>query len=750
MHLSRTAVLIALALASAACGDTVAPEPGEPTTMQLLRGGEQTGTPGVALDSMIVVRVQDSRGTGIGGVAVRFVVVTGGGSIQPTEAITAPDGTAQAEWVLGDLVFTAQRAAALVLRPGAAPIEAAITATATPTGPVAIVPSVAPAVLAPGATMTVAGDSLQHVTAVTVAGLHATITAQSPTSLSARIRADGYDCLPTGAVPIVLTSDAGRVQHLQQMMVAAERDIAVGDVVTSSPADPLTCIELPAEGGRYVIAVANVAQDPASIVGVRLRGLGTGSGANAAAVNAAAPEAGPAADVPALPTGRSVHHNRLLRDGAAVTAGSRAGPNALAVTAVRADPVVGDTVTVRVPRLTASGNLCNAYDQVLTRVAHVSERTIVMEDVTHPFAGALTEYYRDLAGEYDALQFPVLEDNFAAPPGTDERLRIVFTRRVNGYDVSGFVWAGDLMPRSSCEQSNEGPVFYGFVPTVVGDEYAAGTRTEWWWTIRPTLVHEAKHLTSMAYRFAAGLPQHELWIEEATAMVAEELWARRVFGYVQRGNVSFAASVGCEIAGAFGRAPCVGKPGALFAHYLFLAGWLAQPGSNSVLGPVAIDDLSFYGSSWLFLRWLLDHADRDEAALLRELTAAPQPGVAAIETTFGRPFAALLPEWAAAVAIDDRSNVTPTAGYDVPSWNLRDVYSGLNREQPNLFPTTFPLRIRALSYGTTQTDVPVVRGGGAVYFELSGDPVGRQALAFSGARGAPLPAQLRIVIVRID
>lgn len=747
MRFIRTALLIALASAPAACGDTIAPEPGEPTTMQVLRGAEQTGTPGEPLDSMIVVRVQDSRGTGIGGVPVRFVVVTGGGSIQPAEAITAADGTAQAEWVLGDLVFTAQRAVALVLRPGAAPIEATVTATATPTGPVAIITSVAPAVLAPGATVTISGDGLQHVTAVTVAGLHATILAQSATSLSARIREDGYDCLPTDAVPVVLTADAGRVQHLQNMRVAIERNIGVGDVLTSSPADPLTCIELPAEGGRYVITVANVAPDPGDIVGFRLRGLGTGTGTDALVMDAAA--AGADALAPA-PASRQVHRDRLLLDGAAATAGARAGIGALAGAAPSAEPVPGDTMTVRVPRLTSSANLCHAYDQVLTRVMHVSERAIVLEDVTHPFAGTLTEMYHELAAEYDAVQFQVLRDHFAAPPGTDERLRLVFTRRVNGYDVSGFVWEGDLLPRSSCTQSNEGPVFYGFVPTVLGDGYEQGTLAEWWWTIRPTLVHEAKHLTSMSARMAAGLPPHEPWIEEATAMVAEELWARQVFGYAQGENVGFARSVGCEIDGAFGRAPCVGKPGALFAHYLFLAGWLAQPGSRSILGPVAVDDLSFYGSSWLFLRWLLDHADRGEAELLRELTMAPHPGVAAVETTFGRPFAELLPAWAAAIAIDDRSNVTPAAGYDVPSWDLRDVYSGLNREQPNLFPTTFPLRIRALSYGTTQTDVPMVRGGGAAYFEFGGEPVGRQALAFSGMRGAPLPPQLRIVLIRIE
>jgi hypothetical protein len=71
------------------------------TTIQMIGGDQQEGLPGAALADSLVVRVVDGHGNGVGGVSVKFVVTSGGGSVSPANATTNADGYAAAEWVLG-------------------------------------------------------------------------------------------------------------------------------------------------------------------------------------------------------------------------------------------------------------------------------------------------------------------------------------------------------------------------------------------------------------------------------------------------------------------------------------------------------------------------------------------------------------------------------------------------------------------------------------------------------------------------
>ncbi|MEX0907718.1 MAG: hypothetical protein WD054_05260 [Gemmatimonadota bacterium] len=754
MHRIRALLLPALCIAQAlSCGEPAGPTAGSPAVLERIRGHAQTGLPGAALDTALVVQLRDDVGTAVAGAVVTFRVLSGGGSVTPTELRTAGDGTAEAQWVLGGLVQTEQMAVATVSRQGGPPLQVVFTALATATGPVAEVASMVPALLTPGALLTVAGSNLEHVSAASVAGVTAEILEQSSTLLRLQLPSGGFDCAPTTAVPVLFTSAGGQVMRMATMRTAPQRALVVGQALVGSQADPLSCIELPGGEGRYLIAVANTSADTAVKPGLRVR--------------AVSPEPLPQPDRPeeAVPEQRSVEgaealHTALLRARGlrsarlqAITreAAAEAGLN-LDAAAIAVEPVVGDTLSIRVPRLSATTvpQACAVFDEVRARVVVVGQHVVVLEDVTNPLADMMDGLYVQVADEFDARQFDIISENFHDPLRNGTRVLMLFSRLVNSYDVSGFVWAGDFTPRASCAQSNEAEVFYGYVPTLEADGYAAGTRSEWLWTIQPTVIHEVKHLASMVQQLGSGGAPEELWLEEATAMVAEEIWAREVFGYAQHQNVEFSASVGCEIAGAFDREPCIGKPGAMFAHYLLLSTWLEAPDALTLLGPSAMGDFSFYGSAWLFLRWLLDSAARPEDELLRELTAGAATGIGNMENVFGRTFEELLPQWATAVLLDDRPLAPQVPGWFIESWDLRSVYSGLNREQPTLFPTTFPLRVHALSYGNSAAEVSAVRGGGAAFFELSGPPAGPQALGFSGLGGTALPSSFRVVIVRLD
>ena len=73
---------------------------------QLLKssGDAQSGTTGVALAQPLVAKVANSGGVGIAGTTVNFAVVTGGGSVSPTSAVTDANGLATTGWTLGATV----------------------------------------------------------------------------------------------------------------------------------------------------------------------------------------------------------------------------------------------------------------------------------------------------------------------------------------------------------------------------------------------------------------------------------------------------------------------------------------------------------------------------------------------------------------------------------------------------------------------------------------------------------------------
>lgn len=92
------------------------------TTIQMIGGDQQEGIPGAALADSLVVRVVDGNGNGVGGVSVKFVVTSGGGSVSPANATTNAAGYAAAEWVLGR-TFDAQAVEARAEGLDGSPIE---------------------------------------------------------------------------------------------------------------------------------------------------------------------------------------------------------------------------------------------------------------------------------------------------------------------------------------------------------------------------------------------------------------------------------------------------------------------------------------------------------------------------------------------------------------------------------------------------------------------------------------------------
>lgn len=581
--------------------------------------------------------------------------------------------------------------------------------------------SVAPAQLVPGATVTITGTGFsanRAANTVLVGGLPATVRSATATQLAATL-ATGYPCAPTRDVPITVTVAGERGTLPAALQVAQPHALATGQATVIGDAALAACTELVPANGDYVVALYNATVSPAAVP-FALHG---------------APSA-----QPPFPTA-------ALR--------SRA-PDAARLAAA----APGDTVTLHV--LGASARSCSdAATDVRARTVHVGRHVAVLEDVTAPLAGTMDDDLRRIALEFDDVTYPMLEAAFGNPLAVDGRLghtgriALLFTRQVNDRPATlGLSFNCDLLPASVARASNEQQIVYLAVPTSaasgLGDGRATGTRDAWRRRIRAIAAHEAKHVTSYAERLARAAPFEELWLEEGSALVAEELFARAVRGIAPRANTTFRESLACELAPA--SAGCTDAPVAFSDHFARLAATLRDPAQLTPLVTDAASDpgAAFYGGAWWLLRWAADAHAPSDSAFFRALVAGPQTGIENLVARTGRAWPDLLGEWWLATAVDDLPGFAPRRPtLAVSSWNLRDVFAGARAAADPRFPRAAPVVPHALAFGDFDLDGSAgVRPGGAVFVELTGMPFARQLLDLR-PHGAAATGGLAVAIVRV-
>jgi hypothetical protein len=432
---------------------------------------------------------------------------------------------------------------------------------------------------------------------------------------------------------------------------------------------------------------------------------------------------------------------------------------------------VGDTLSLRIPDIDVN-NLCTTKTTVRARAIHVGTHGVVFEDVAAPLAGQMDSTYRAIGDEFETVQYPILRANFGDPLAYDAstdangKFYMLFSKVVNDFGrVAGFVSPADLLTTASCAASNQAEIFYGVVPTDAARGFTQGgdgdTQDEWRWSTRSVILHEAKHITANAERFERTVGSlvtlEESWLEESTAMIAEELYGRAVYGYQQNGNAGFDESVYCERRPDPTRHPqqCWNKPVIMLDHFFYVYQYMQSPELLTPLGRLDSDDedATFYGSGWSLVRWLTDHYATNEAAFLTALTQEPTlKGLANLRARLGVEIGPLLADWAVALTLDDDPAFSPLETiHTMPSWNLRSVFSGLNGDGwsgTNPFPQAFPRGVRAVGFGVFELAIPTVRGGSASVFELSGPRTGRQLLELTSPGGST--SNLYMKVVRVE
>jgi hypothetical protein len=438
---------------------------------------------------------------------------------------------------------------------------------------------------------------------------------------------------------------------------------------------------------------------------------------------------------------------------------------------------LGAITPLKLPNLDAA-NFCVTNVPVSVRTAYVGQHAIIVEDTASTtstgaptLAGQNDAYYAQVGVEFDAVMWPILTANFGNPLAMDAQLSgtgkviMVFSPRINAMQqghVIGFVVSCDFAPVAQAPSSNLGEYFYAIAPTSAAAGFANGeTKDSWLRTIRSTIIHEVKHVTAFGERISRNLSLEDLSWEEGTARSAEEIYARGVYGIQARQNALYAGTLYCDVRAPLLAPPqCVGRPYLMYRHFDPLYSYLSAPEPLTPLGRAFPADISFYASSWAFLRWANDQYAAVESQFLKDFTVSPVAGAANLEARTGRPFEELLGLWSLALYLDDLAGFTPAdAKLTMPSWNFRDIWLGMcsdfgpctnpsNTQQ--IFTRPNPVQPRAHVFGVFSDDIVGLAGGSFTFFDLSGTAAGRQLLEVKAFAGGDPPASLRLAIVRIQ
>lgn len=690
-------------------------------------------------------------------------------------AVATVSGTGLVEAVgLGDAVI---RATADALT-GEAPIS-------VKAGPRPSIASISPAVVTPGDTLVITGTGFSETASlntVTVSGVPASVLAASATELTAVLSESALPCAPTTDVPVVVTVDEleGVAEH--PLAAATRHALTVGESVVLT-AGAVACNEL-ADPGAYVLSVFSTGSGSGTSA-FRLRGTGSATAAAAPAGSSLAAiqrrRISVRSRAPALrPDADEVGHARMLERNLALLnrlgspLRSRTGATLRATSGTAAAvPTVGDVLPLRIPDLDGT-DPCDDFIGVNARVAYVGEYGVILEDTLAPLAGDIDALWQSVGAEYDSVMHPIMLRYFGDPLVLDGsldangRLFMLFSNRINEMEagLAGFVFSGDFYDRARCASSDTREIFYGRMPTSTEGGFQSGdgvfSTDEWKRSMRSTVIHEVKHIRSFASRIVgagSGWPSWEQsWLEESTARLSEEFYARANYGYAQNENTQYEASVYCEVRPDGTRWPECGhgSPYIMAKHYFATLEYFNAMEQLTPLGRSASGDYTFYGSGWLLVRWALDQSGQDEAAFVQALVGeATLTGTDNLSARTGRPWPEMLADFSLALALDDRDGVTPARpALTLPSWDLRDIFLGFyddfRTQLPELLASPYPLATRALGFGDFEVDVPALRGGSASLFQLEGTLSGTQLLELLSATGSVAPAHLGLAIVRVQ
>lgn len=320
-----------------------------------------------------------------------------------------------------------------------------------------------------------------------------------------------------------------------------------------------------------------------------------------------------------------------------------------------------------------------AWTPVDARLRFEGDRVLLYVDTLASSAFDDAEL-RAMGTLYDDILAPRMFDAFGPGSDVDANGRVLFVLSpvVNamvtaqqcptiGF-VRGFFYSHDLASASAT--SNQGEVFYAYVPDAAGQWSCAHTKAEVMANLPPTFIHELQHMISFgAHAIVRGGGGEEPWLNEGLSHFAEELgslyWESLFPPPLGRTNASqiFPDSSAAYI-----------NPNLLYS-YRFLSNSFAY--SLTVCAPGSFCSQTERGGVWLFLRWI---ADQKGSSILSELVQTSLTGRANLEAATGEATAELLGDFAIAANADSIENVDRAripSRYRFATRNFRAIYQKL-------------------------------------------------------------------------
>jgi uncharacterized protein (DUF2141 family) len=283
-----------------------------------------------------------------------------------------------------------------------------------------------------------------------------------------------------------------------------------------------------------------------------------------------------------------------------------------------------------------------------------NSQTRVTATLKHVSANAYWFVQNEDVGEFSSTELQGLANDFenrVIPPDrryfgdfTDvdgnQKIIIVFSRLLGPQNLLGYVLPADLFDDGETfpaagVHSNEGDIFYAATPSSL----PGLSRSRYFGVVMPaTMVHELKHLIATGRRILADNLPEELWIEEGSAMAAQQL-----------------AGLGTQVNEVQGYARF-----ALAAPRNYRLVHEERPSGQE-------EGLSIYGYNFLLV-WRAAQGKGHEA-FWKDWAAGPGRGIANLEAHTGKPFTELMLDWATALALDHSHLLS---GYDYDTFSLRD------------------------------------------------------------------------------
>ena len=617
---------------------------------------------------------------------------------------------------------------------------------------------------------------------VRIEGVKAEILSASPTEISFVVPAFLDRCLPERQVGLraLVREEASNGQLVNLLPAQPAVTLRTGEAALLQGSQA-TCVQLAGAAGAadYVFHVQSATRAADGVAAVRM-GLRTAedseinSSQKLGVAVAAADQAG--GDVGEGLVLSNALAELLSHDVQPVRMG-RSSPAARAARR-SAEVAEGDTLDILFavqPDLTIS---CEDTASVISGIVRaVGEHVILLEDRLAPAAGFAGADWTLLKEEFDGTVYPTDTSFFgeAADIDGNGRVIVLYTPEVNrlsppgGRRINGFFLLSDLARSdrpggggvpgedgSVCATSNEGEILYVAVADADGAFGSPFTSGQALRAGRRTAAHELQHLLNAQQRVVLGTGDfaaiEESWLDEGLSHLAEELVGLQLMRLAETRNITFNLIENdrdrLDVFNIY-----------QIANFFNLALYMSAPGIAPVLSPVDPGGLGsdqMRGFAQFFLRWLLDQSGgEDPAAFVRAIAsggAGQRSGIANVENVTKRSWDELIADFAMTLAVDDTGVPGLPDRFTISTWDLRDVFAGLNANPSarRRFRIPYPLAVAPLGFSAASLDFDL-NASTEAFFSIRGSgeapPV---AIELLGQDGAVLPptANPQLLVVR--